>query len=93
LASSQGRREIDSRCPERRPKAARQLVLKSEAADRRSPDPNVTSPQEDAMNKRYELSPRSERSKRLGFKFDSESSILANPADPRTAKVFDQTIR
>ena len=28
-----------------------------------------------------------------GFKFDSESSILANPADPRTAKVFDQTIR
>ena len=28
-----------------------------------------------------------------GFKFDSESPILANPADPRTAKVFDQTIR
>jgi predicted methyltransferase len=28
-----------------------------------------------------------------GFKFDSESSILANPVDPRTAKVFDQTIR
>jgi predicted methyltransferase len=28
-----------------------------------------------------------------GFKFDSESSILANPAEPRTAKVFDQTIR
>ena len=28
-----------------------------------------------------------------GFKFDSESSILANPADPRTAKVFDRTIR
>lgn len=28
-----------------------------------------------------------------GFKFDSESSILANPADPRTAKVFDPTIR
>ena len=28
-----------------------------------------------------------------GFKFDSESSILANPADPRTAQVFDQTIR
>jgi predicted methyltransferase len=28
-----------------------------------------------------------------GFKFDSESSILANPADPRTAKVFDATIR
>jgi predicted methyltransferase len=28
-----------------------------------------------------------------GFKFDSESSMLANPADPRTAKVFDQTIR
>src|ERR1700691_1742375 len=28
-----------------------------------------------------------------GFKFDSESLILANPADPRTAKVFDQTIR
>jgi hypothetical protein len=33
--------------------------LKSEAADRRPPDPNATSPQEDAMNKRYELSPRS----------------------------------
>ena len=29
----------------------------------------------------------------VGFKFDSESSILANPADPRTANVFDQTIR
>ena len=28
-----------------------------------------------------------------GFKFDSESSILANPADPRTAKVFDPSIR
>ena len=28
-----------------------------------------------------------------GFKFDSESSILANPADPRTAEVFDKTIR
>ena len=28
-----------------------------------------------------------------GFRFDSESSILASPADPRTAKVFDQTIR
>ena len=28
-----------------------------------------------------------------GFKFDSESLILANPADPRTAKVFDQSIR
>jgi predicted methyltransferase len=28
-----------------------------------------------------------------GFKFDSESSILANPADPRTARVFDKTIR
>jgi predicted methyltransferase len=29
----------------------------------------------------------------VGFKFDSESAILANPADPRTAKVFDPTIR
>ena len=28
-----------------------------------------------------------------GFKFDSESSVLANPADPRTAKVCDQSIR
>src|SRR6202453_890962 len=28
-----------------------------------------------------------------GFKFDSESSILANPAAPRTAKVFDPTMR
>jgi predicted methyltransferase len=28
-----------------------------------------------------------------GFKFDSESSILANAADPRTADVFDPTIR
>ncbi len=28
-----------------------------------------------------------------GFKFDSESLILANPADPRTARVFDPTIR
>ena len=29
----------------------------------------------------------------VGFKFDSESSILANPADPRSARVFDKTIR
>jgi predicted methyltransferase len=28
-----------------------------------------------------------------GFKFDSESSILANPADPRSAQVFNKTIR
>jgi len=28
-----------------------------------------------------------------GFAFVSESSILANPADPRTAKVFDPAIR
>jgi predicted methyltransferase len=28
-----------------------------------------------------------------GFKFDSESLILANPEDPRTAKVFDPSIR
>ena len=28
-----------------------------------------------------------------GFKFDSESSILANPADPRTAEVYDKSIR
>jgi predicted methyltransferase len=28
-----------------------------------------------------------------GFKFESESSILANPADPRTARVFDAAIR
>lgn len=28
-----------------------------------------------------------------GFKFVSESSILANPADPRTARIFDPTIR
>src|SRR5579871_1187457 len=28
-----------------------------------------------------------------GFKFESQSSILANPADPRTAKVFDPSIR
>jgi predicted methyltransferase len=28
-----------------------------------------------------------------GFKFDTESSILANPADPRSARVFDATIR
>jgi len=28
-----------------------------------------------------------------GFKFDSESSILASPADPRTIEVFDKTIR
>ena len=28
-----------------------------------------------------------------GFKFESASSILANPADPRTARVFDPTIR
>jgi predicted methyltransferase len=27
------------------------------------------------------------------FKFDSESSILANPADPRTARVLDKSIR
>jgi predicted methyltransferase len=28
-----------------------------------------------------------------GFKFDGESLFLANPADPRTASVFDTSIR
>ncbi|WP_420138469.1 class I SAM-dependent methyltransferase [Sphingomonas sp.] len=28
-----------------------------------------------------------------GFKFDGESKLLANPADPHTAKVFDPAIR
>jgi predicted methyltransferase len=28
-----------------------------------------------------------------GFKFDGESKVLANPADPRTAAVFDAAIR
>jgi predicted methyltransferase len=28
-----------------------------------------------------------------GFKFESESTILANPADPHTATVFDKSIR
>ena len=28
-----------------------------------------------------------------GFKFESESAILANPADPHTATVFDKSIR
>jgi predicted methyltransferase len=28
-----------------------------------------------------------------GFKFDGESKVLANPADPHTAGVFDKTIR
>jgi predicted methyltransferase len=28
-----------------------------------------------------------------GFVFDSESKFLANPADPRTAGVFDKSIR
>jgi len=28
-----------------------------------------------------------------GFKFDGESKVLANPADPRTIKVFDPSIR
>jgi predicted methyltransferase len=28
-----------------------------------------------------------------GFVFDSESTILANPADPRTIEVFDKSIQ
>jgi predicted methyltransferase len=28
-----------------------------------------------------------------GFKLDGESKVLANPADPRTANVFDPSIR
>jgi predicted methyltransferase len=28
-----------------------------------------------------------------GFKFEAESKVLANPADPHTANVFDKTIR
>ena len=28
-----------------------------------------------------------------GFLFDGESKILANPADPRTIKVFDKSIQ
>ena len=30
---------------------------------------------------------------KAGFVFDGESKVLANPADPRTAKVFDPSIR
>jgi predicted methyltransferase len=30
---------------------------------------------------------------KAGFKFDGESKVLANPADPRTALVFDPSIR
>lgn len=30
---------------------------------------------------------------KAGFIFDGESKVLANPADPRTAKVFDPSIR
>lgn len=28
-----------------------------------------------------------------GFKFEGQSKLLANPADPRTATVFDKSIR
>jgi predicted methyltransferase len=28
-----------------------------------------------------------------GFKFEAESTLLANPADPHTLRVFDPTIR
>jgi predicted methyltransferase len=28
-----------------------------------------------------------------GFKFEGESKVLANPADPHTATVFDKAIR
>ncbi len=30
---------------------------------------------------------------KAGFKFDGESKVLANPADPHTALVFDASIR
>jgi predicted methyltransferase len=61
-------------------------VLDHSAASRAPADVTETLHRIEASTVRREV-------EAAGFKFDSESSILANPADPRTAKVFDQTIR
>jgi predicted methyltransferase len=62
------------------------IVLDHSAAPRAPADVTETLHRIEASTVRREV-------EAAGFKFDSESSILANPADPRTAKVFDQTIR
>jgi predicted methyltransferase len=62
------------------------VILDHSAAQGAAADVTETLHRIEASNVRREV-------EAAGFKFDSESSILANPADPRTAKVFDQTIR
>jgi len=42
---------------------------------------------------RIELSTVRREVEAAGFTFDGESAVLANPADPRTAGVFDESIR
>jgi predicted methyltransferase len=70
-------------------------ALAAAVADPSRPDSDTTRAAADVTETlhRIESSTVHREVEALGFKFDSESSILANPADPRTAKVFDPTIR
>jgi predicted methyltransferase len=55
--------------------------------------PGVTSPEQ--IDKLHRIDPAVVKAEVLaaGFVFDSESDILRNPADPKTALVFDPSIR
>jgi predicted methyltransferase len=46
-------------------------------------------------NDTHRIDPAMARSEieKAGFKFDGESKVLANPDDPKTALVFDKSIR
>jgi predicted methyltransferase len=62
------------------------VVLDHSAAPGAAPDVTEALHRIEASTVRREI-------EAAGFKFESESSTLANPADPRTATVFDPAIR
>jgi predicted methyltransferase len=62
------------------------VILDHVAAKGSSPDVTDTLHRIEASTVRREV-------EAAGFKFDSESTLLANPSDPRTAGVFDSSIR
>lgn len=63
------------------------LLLIDHVADA---DPGFTAPQ-----KLHRIDPAAARAEieKAGFKFESESPLLRNPADPHTASVFDASIK
>lgn len=62
------------------------VVLDHSAAAGASPDVTETLHRIDPSVVRREV-------EAAGFKFEAQSTVLANPADPRTASVFDDSIR